>query len=39
VAVLVIGAVVYGIGRTTRHEERAGNMHPPDDPRERSPRA
>ena len=39
VAALVIGAVVYGIGRTTRREERGGNVKPPDDPRERSPRA
>ncbi|HYI35275.1 MAG TPA: hypothetical protein VEX39_01610 [Thermoleophilaceae bacterium] len=39
VAVLVVGAVVYGLGRTTRREEREGNVNPADDPRRRSPRA
>jgi len=39
VAVLVIGAVWYGIGRASRREERGGNMHSSDDPRERAPRA
>ncbi len=38
-AVVVIGSVFYGIGRKTRQEERGGNVHGPDDPRERSPRA
>ena len=39
VAVLVIGLVWYGIGRSSRHEERGGNVHGPDDPQQRSPRA
>jgi len=39
VAVLVIGSVWYGIGRASRREERGGNVHGSDDPRERAPRA
>ena len=39
VAALVIGLVLYGIGRTSRREERGGNVHAPDDPQQRSPRA
>jgi hypothetical protein len=38
-AVVVIGLVWYGVGRTSRGEERTGNVRGPDDPRERAPRA
>ena len=38
-AVLVIGLAWYTLGRTTRREERGGNVHGPDDPRQRSGRA
>ncbi len=38
-AIVVIGAVWYGLGRTSRREDRRGNVHAPDDPRSRSPRA
>ena len=37
--ILVIGGVVTLIGKGTRREERGGNVHPEDDPRERAPRA
>jgi len=39
VAALVIGLAWYGIGRASRGEERGGNVHTPDDPQQRSPRA
>ncbi len=39
VAIVVIGSVFTMIGRRTRGEERGGNVHAPDDPRKRPPRA
>ena len=38
-AIIVIGGVVTLIGKGTRGEERGGNVHASDDPRERPPRA
>ena len=39
VAIVVIGGVFTLIGKGTRGEERGGNVHGEDDPRERPPRA
>ena len=38
-AIIVIGSVFTLIGKGTRGEERHGNVHADDDPRERPPRA
>jgi len=38
-AIVVLAGVFTAIGKGTRGEERHGNVHAEDDPRERPPRA